>query len=133
MPVAHLYGASSPVPVLITSPMIPGDLIKYPTVQGTALLAPELTFELDGRTFMAGQQDRLFRNDGYATFVDVTNESGLEDHGNGLSVVWWDFDDDGLIAGPAASRFSPSDPESYEDVLLGLMRRQEMCLSLIHI
>lgn len=61
-----------------------------------ALLAPELTFELDGRTFMAGQQDRLFRNDGYATFVDVTNESGLEDHGNGLSVVWWDFDDDGF-------------------------------------
>ncbi len=60
-----------------------------------ALLAPELTFELDGRTFMAGQQDRLFRNDGYGTFVDVTGESGLEDHGNGLSVVWWDFDDDG--------------------------------------
>ncbi|MEC8252324.1 MAG: VCBS repeat-containing protein, partial [Planctomycetota bacterium] len=61
-----------------------------------ALLAPELTFELDGRTFMAGQQDRLFRNDGYATFVDVTEEAGLKDHGNGLSVVWWDFDDDGL-------------------------------------
>ena len=60
-----------------------------------ALLAPELTFELDGRTFTAGQQDRLFRNDGYATFVDVTDEAGLADHGNGLSVVWWDFDDDG--------------------------------------
>ena len=59
------------------------------------LLAPELTFELGGRTFMAGQQDRLFRNDGYADFVDVTGEAGLEDHGNGLSVVWWDFDDDG--------------------------------------
>ncbi len=61
-----------------------------------ALLAPELTFEYGDRTFMAGQQDRLFRNDGYGTFVDATAESGLEDHGNGLSVVWWDFDDDGL-------------------------------------
>ncbi|MCK5945354.1 MAG: VCBS repeat-containing protein [Planctomycetes bacterium] len=60
-----------------------------------ALLAPELTFEFGGRTFMAGQQDRLFRNDGYASFVDVTDEAGLQDHGNGLSVVWWDFDDDG--------------------------------------
>lgn len=60
------------------------------------LLAPEMTFEFGGRTFMAGQQDRLFRNDGYATFVDVTAETGIEDHGNGLSVVWWDFDDDGF-------------------------------------
>jgi len=59
------------------------------------LLAPDMTFEFGGRTFMAGQQDRLFRNDGYATFVDVTAETGLKDRGNGLSVVWWDFDDDG--------------------------------------
>lgn len=60
------------------------------------LLAQELTFEVDGHRFMAGQQDRLFRNDGYAKFVDVTEESGLKDAGNGLSVVWWDFDNDGL-------------------------------------
>ena len=59
------------------------------------LLAPNLTFEVDGHRFMAGQQDRLFRNDGYAQFVDVTDESGLKDAGNGLSVVWWDFDSDG--------------------------------------
>lgn len=59
------------------------------------LLAKDLTFEVDGHRFMAGQQDRLFRNDGYAKFVDVTDESGLKDVGNGLSVVWWDFDGDG--------------------------------------
>jgi len=59
------------------------------------LLAPELTFQQGGRTFMAGQQDRILRNDGYARFVDVTAEVGIKDHGNGLSVVWWDFDDDG--------------------------------------
>lgn len=45
--------------------------------------------------FQAGQRDRLIRNDGGARWVDVTAESGLADHGNGLSVVWWDFDRDG--------------------------------------
>ena len=39
----------------------------------------------------------------------------------------WDFDDDGLIAGPAASPHTPTDPDSNEELLLGLMRRQEMC------
>ncbi|MBL8752098.1 MAG: VCBS repeat-containing protein [Planctomycetes bacterium] len=45
--------------------------------------------------FQAGQRDRLFRNDGKATWVDVTESAGIDDHGNGLSVVWWDFDRDG--------------------------------------
>ena len=45
--------------------------------------------------FQAGQRDRLFRNDGYARWVDVTDEAGIKDQGNGLSVVWWDFDADG--------------------------------------
>jgi len=59
------------------------------------LLARDLTFSQEDHTFHAGQQDRLFRNDGYARFVEVTDEAGLKDHGNGLSVVWWDFDGDG--------------------------------------
>lgn len=59
------------------------------------LLAKDLTFSQGDHTFQAGQQDRLFRNDGYARFVEVTDEAGLDDHGNGLSVVWWDFDGDG--------------------------------------
>ncbi len=46
--------------------------------------------------FLAGQRDRLFRNDGYARWADVTDEAGIADHGNGLSVVWWDCDGDGL-------------------------------------
>jgi hypothetical protein len=45
--------------------------------------------------FQAGQRDRLYRNDGYARFVDVTDEAGIRDQGNGLAVVWWDFDGDG--------------------------------------
>ena len=82
-------------------PTLPREIVQETTPPAAIqkgkgdLLAPDLTFELEGRTFMAGQQDRLFRNDGYATFVDVTAETGLVDHGNGLSVVWWDFDDDG--------------------------------------
>jgi enediyne biosynthesis protein E4 len=59
------------------------------------LRAKEMTFEYRGEFYIAGQRDRLFRNDGYAKFVDVTEEAGLNDHGNGLSVVWWDFDNDG--------------------------------------
>ena len=73
------------------------------------LMAKELTFTLDGHTFMAGQQDRLFRNDGYAKFVDVTDEAGLKDHGNGLSVVWWDFDGDGHTDVYVANDFQSPD------------------------
>ena len=80
------------------------------------LLPPYPTFEKDARgdlvvpkgyedhfftlpdspaPFQAGQCDRLFRNDGYARWVDVTKDAGIHDQGNGLSVVWWDFDGDG--------------------------------------
>jgi hypothetical protein len=45
--------------------------------------------------FQAGQRDRLFRNDGKAKWTDVTAAAGIDDHGNGLAVVWWDFDRDG--------------------------------------
>ncbi len=76
---------------IVAATTLPGRIRK----SREELMAPELTFTLDGHTFIAGQQDRLFRNDGYAKFVDVTDEVGLKDHGNGLSVVWWDFDADG--------------------------------------
>jgi len=49
------------------------------------------------RIFTAGQRDRLFRNDGYANWHDVTDAAGLSHHGNGLSVVWWDCDGDGRL------------------------------------
>ncbi|MEO0481782.1 MAG: VCBS repeat-containing protein, partial [Planctomycetota bacterium] len=53
-------------------------------------------FVHEGRTFFAGQPDILYRNDG-GRFVDVTEESGIADYGMGLSVTWWDFDDDGWL------------------------------------
>ncbi|HEX6813471.1 MAG TPA: FG-GAP-like repeat-containing protein [Planctomycetota bacterium] len=54
-------------------------------------------FTAGGRVFQAGQRDRLFRNDGYARWSEVTAEAGIDDHGNGLSVVWWDYDGDGWL------------------------------------
>ncbi|MCU0862484.1 MAG: FG-GAP-like repeat-containing protein [Planctomycetes bacterium] len=59
--------------------------------------------------FQAGQRDRLFRNDGYANWVDVTKEAGIADHGNGLSVVWWDFDGDGRLDLYVANDFQSPD------------------------
>ena len=52
-------------------------------------------FVLDGHVFVAGQRDRLLRNDGESGFTDVTAASGIADQGNGLSVLWWDLDGDG--------------------------------------
>ena len=41
--------------------------------------------------------DLLFRNKGDGTFTDVTKESGVYKAGNGLGVVFGDYDDDGWI------------------------------------
>lgn len=43
-----------------------------------------------------GQEDRLFRNDGGASFTDVTLESGIAvPEGTGMGLVAFDFDSDG--------------------------------------
>ena len=47
------------------------------------------------RIVLAGQADRLFRNDGGGRFTDVTREAGLRGFHPGLSATWWDYDDDG--------------------------------------
>ncbi len=44
-----------------------------------------------------GRPDRLFRNNGDGTFAEVTAESGIAGVGYGLSLVWWDYDDDGWV------------------------------------
>ncbi|MBI2150148.1 MAG: CRTAC1 family protein [Acidobacteria bacterium] len=41
--------------------------------------------------------DILYRNNGNGTFTDVTRESGVYKAGNGLGVVFGDYDDDGWI------------------------------------
>ena len=45
---------------------------------------------------LAGQIDRLLRNDG-TTFTDVTEAAGLLDYGLGLAATWMDFDGDGWL------------------------------------
>ena len=37
----------------------------------------------------------LYRNNGNGTFTDVARESGVEDVGAGMSVCWFDYDNDG--------------------------------------
>ncbi|MGE3174999.1 MAG: FG-GAP-like repeat-containing protein [Planctomycetota bacterium] len=51
-------------------------------------------FPFHGRIYMAGQSDRLLRNDG-GRFVDGTERAGFGDIGMGLSASWWDYDQDG--------------------------------------
>ena len=47
----------------------------------------------------AGQQDRLFHNNGDGTFTDVTRAAGLESQppGRAMGVAAFDYDDDGLL------------------------------------
>ena len=42
-------------------------------------------------------RNNLFRNDGGGRFKDVAAEFGVDDVGNGMSVTWEDFDNDGRI------------------------------------
>ncbi|HUF61501.1 MAG TPA: VCBS repeat-containing protein [Verrucomicrobiales bacterium] len=53
-------------------------------------------FEMDSY----GQPDVLFRNDGqregYRVFTDVTEAAGISGIGHGLSVTWWDYNQDGF-------------------------------------
>jgi hypothetical protein len=50
---------------------------------------------LDGERRPNGQRDRLYRNAGDGTFVDVTERAGIAGDTQGHSATWWDFDEDG--------------------------------------
>lgn len=52
---------------------------------------------VEGRPTQAGQADRLYRNDGKGSFTDVSAEAGIAGYDMGLSVTWWDYDDDGWL------------------------------------
>lgn len=43
----------------------------------------------------SGQSNKLFKNNGNDTFIDVTEEAGVGDFGNGMGVAWCDYDNDG--------------------------------------
>ncbi len=44
----------------------------------------------------AGRADYLLRNDG-GKFTDVTGAAGIKGRGEGNSLTWWDFDNDGWV------------------------------------
>ena len=45
---------------------------------------------------IAGQYDHLYRNNGDGTFTDVSSEAGISGNHLGLSVQWWDYNNDRL-------------------------------------
>ena len=106
----RVFGPNLP-PELVAEVTLPAAIQKsrdqlFPPVPDFALrdgqpIVPEgyegFYFTMKGRVFAGGQADRLLRNDGYMQFVDVTKQAGIGDAGNGLSAVWFDHDDDGLI------------------------------------
>jgi hypothetical protein len=55
-----------------------------------------------------GVPDVLYRNNGDGTFTDITREAGIAKAGNGLGVVFGDYDDDGWIDIYVANDTSPN-------------------------
>src|SRR5207302_8789327 len=49
----------------------------------------------------------LYRNNGDGTFTDVAGEAGVEDFGAGMSVCWFDYDNDGNQDLYVADMWSP--------------------------
>jgi Flp pilus assembly protein TadD/peroxiredoxin len=71
----------------------------------------------------------LYRNNGNGTFKDVSAEAGVEDAGEGMSMTWFDYDNDGFddiyavnmweVAGRRVTKqpeFMPSVPEQVRQV-----------------
>ncbi|PYU98998.1 MAG: hypothetical protein DMG26_17275, partial [Acidobacteria bacterium] len=50
----------------------------------------------------------LYRNNGDGTFTDVAGEAGVEDFGAGMSVCWFDYDNDGNQDLYVADMWSPA-------------------------
>jgi len=57
----------------------------------------------------AALRNTLYRNNGSGVFTDVSKESGILDHrGNGLGVVFGDYDDDGWVDAFVANDSTPN-------------------------
>ena len=57
----------------------------------------------------AALRNTLYRNNGSGVFTDVSKETGILDHrGNGLGVVFGDYDDDGWVDGFVANDSTPN-------------------------
>ncbi|MCA9189710.1 MAG: VCBS repeat-containing protein, partial [Planctomycetales bacterium] len=56
-----------------------------------------------------GRSDGLLRNEGNESFVDVTEKANIRGLGHGLSVMWWDYDEDGWPDIYVANDFADAD------------------------
>jgi len=76
-----------PVPTRGGVPYVPDEMIEQ----------YDVLVRSDGIVTMqaAGQFDHLYRNGGDGTFVDVSEEAGIDGNHFGLSATWWDPDADG--------------------------------------
>ena len=77
----------------------PKEEAKVRMVNGEPTVHPDYVNQymlVDGKLSIAGELDVLYRNNGDGTFSDVTEEAGVSDYGMGLSVTWWDYNNDGL-------------------------------------
>jgi tetratricopeptide (TPR) repeat protein/peroxiredoxin len=83
----------------------------------------------------------LYRNNGNGTFTDVAREAGVEDVGAGMSVCWWDYDNDGhqdlyvadmwTAAGERVSA-QPVFANGAATEIRGMLRKHAMGNSLFH-
>lgn len=94
---------------LLTNRIPPGEElqdVKFRLVRGPdgePVIQPEIMQEYAGiirtpngyKQISSGQFDRLYRNDG-GKFKAVGKEAGIRESEFGLSVTWWDYDNDGL-------------------------------------
>jgi hypothetical protein len=89
---------------------------------GEPVLKPELAryfrlLKLDAKTVLVsdvGRPDRLYRNEGpdasgRVRFKDVSDSSGVNAGGFGLSATWWDYDGDGWMDLYVANDFDYAD------------------------
>jgi tetratricopeptide (TPR) repeat protein len=83
----------------------------------------------------------LYRNNGNATFTDTAREVGVEDVGAGMSVCWWDYDNDGrqdlyvadmwTAAGERVSA-QPAFVKEAATEIRGMLHKHAMGNSLLH-
>ncbi len=83
----------------------------------------------------------LYRNNGNGTFTDVAHEAGVEDVGAGMSVSWWDYDNDGRQDLYVADMWTadgervsaqPAFANGAANEIRGMLRKHAMGNSLFH-
>ena len=76
----------------------PTEQMKVRFVDGQPTVHPDFFGQYEimaGKSVHAGDADILYQNDGNGRFTDVSQAAGIAGYDLGLSVTWFDFDNDG--------------------------------------